>query len=36
VAFYHEAVRRGREIRDRYTFLDLAADSGGLDEPSAF
>ena len=34
--FYHEAVRRGREIRDRYTFLDLAADSGGLDDPSAF
>ena len=27
-AFYHDAVRHAREIRDRYTFLDLAADSG--------
>jgi glycerol-1-phosphate dehydrogenase [NAD(P)+] len=35
-SFYHEAVRRGREIRDRFTFLDLAADSGGLDDPSAY
>jgi len=29
--FYREAVRHAREIRNRYTFLDLAADSGGLD-----
>ena len=29
--FYHDAVRHAREIRDRYTFLDLAADSGQLD-----
>ena len=35
-SFYHEAVRRGREIRDRYTFLDLAADSGELNDPSVF
>jgi glycerol-1-phosphate dehydrogenase [NAD(P)+] len=35
-AFYQEAVRRGRQIRDRYTFLDLAADSGGLNDPSVF
>jgi glycerol-1-phosphate dehydrogenase [NAD(P)+] len=34
--FYQEAVRRGRQIRDRYTFLDLAADSGGLNDPSVF
>jgi glycerol-1-phosphate dehydrogenase [NAD(P)+] len=27
-AFYRDAVRHAREIRDRYTFLDLAADSG--------
>lgn len=31
LAFYREAVRHAREIRDRYTFLDLAADSGSLD-----
>jgi glycerol-1-phosphate dehydrogenase [NAD(P)+] len=31
-AFYREAVRHAREIRDRYTFLDLAADSGMLDD----
>ncbi len=30
-AFYREAVRHAREIRERYTFLDLAADSGRLD-----
>jgi glycerol-1-phosphate dehydrogenase [NAD(P)+] len=30
-AFYRQAVRHAREIRDRYTFLDLAADSGRLD-----
>jgi len=29
--FYREAVRHARLIRNRYTFLDLAADSGGLD-----
>ncbi|MGH6945205.1 MAG: iron-containing alcohol dehydrogenase, partial [Geminicoccaceae bacterium] len=29
--FYLEAVRHAREIRSRYTFLDLAADSGMLD-----
>jgi glycerol-1-phosphate dehydrogenase [NAD(P)+] len=29
--FYGDAVRHAREIRNRYTFLDLAADSGGLD-----
>ena len=27
-AFYRGAVQHAREIRDRYTFLDLAADSG--------
>lgn len=27
---YRDAVRHAREIRDRYTFLDLAADSGRL------
>jgi glycerol-1-phosphate dehydrogenase [NAD(P)+] len=30
-AFYRQAVRHAREIRDRYTFLDLAAESGRLD-----
>jgi glycerol-1-phosphate dehydrogenase [NAD(P)+] len=29
-AFYEEALRRCREIRNRYTFLDLAADTGRL------
>ncbi|MFQ5783356.1 MAG: sn-glycerol-1-phosphate dehydrogenase [Alphaproteobacteria bacterium] len=29
--FYRDAVRHAREIRDRYTFLDLAADGGLLD-----
>ena len=28
--FYREAVRHARQIRNRYTFLDLAADSGFL------
>ena len=28
--FYHRAVGQAREIRDRYTFLDLAGDSGRL------
>jgi glycerol-1-phosphate dehydrogenase [NAD(P)+] len=27
-AFYRDAVRHAREIRDRFTFLDLAAESG--------
>ena len=30
-SFYREAVRHAREIRDRYTFLDLAGDAGMLD-----
>ena len=30
--FYRDAVIHAREIRDRYTFLDLAADSGMLEE----
>lgn len=30
--FYADAVRHAREIRNRYTFLDLAADSGQLDD----
>jgi glycerol-1-phosphate dehydrogenase [NAD(P)+] len=30
-AFYCDAVRHAREIRDRYSFLDLAGDSGRLD-----
>jgi glycerol-1-phosphate dehydrogenase [NAD(P)+] len=30
-AFYRDAVRHAREIRDRFTFLDLAADSGLLE-----
>lgn len=28
--FYNKALLHSREIRNRYTFLDLAADSGGL------
>jgi glycerol-1-phosphate dehydrogenase [NAD(P)+] len=31
-ASYRAAVRHAREIRNRYTFLDLAADSGVLDK----
>ena len=31
-AFYRDAVRHAREIRDRYTFLDVAADSGMLEK----
>jgi glycerol-1-phosphate dehydrogenase [NAD(P)+] len=31
-SFYGTAVKRAREIRNRYTFLDLAADSKLLDE----
>ena len=30
-AFYRQAVLQAREIRDRYSFLDLAAESGRLD-----
>ena len=30
--FYRKAVRHAREIRDRYTFLDLAADAGMFDD----
>ncbi len=30
--FYRHAVRHAREIRNRYTFLDLAGDSGLLDD----
>lgn len=30
--FYREAVRHAREIRNRFTFLDLAADAGVLDD----
>ena len=29
--FYREALGRCREIRNRYTFLDLAANAGRLD-----
>ena len=29
--FFFEAVLHAREIRNRYTFLDLAADAGMLD-----
>ncbi len=34
--FYLDAVRHAREIRDRYTFLDLAADIGELDNADVF
>ena len=30
--FYRNAVRHAREMRNRYSFLDLAADSGWLDD----
>ena len=33
--FYRGAVLHAREIRDRFTFLDLAADSGLLDTVAA-
>jgi glycerol-1-phosphate dehydrogenase [NAD(P)+] len=33
--FYEEALLRCREIRNRYTFLDLAADTGGLSQMAA-
>lgn len=32
-SFYLDAVRHAREIRDRYTFLDLAGDCGMLESP---
>ena len=31
--FYGDAIRHAREIRNRYTFLDLAGDSGMLGDP---
>ncbi len=34
-AFYREAVRHGHEMRNRYSFADLACDSGILDEFAA-
>ncbi|MCH8036150.1 MAG: hypothetical protein IIC53_03390 [Proteobacteria bacterium] len=34
--FYRDAVRHAREMRNRYTFLDLAADSGWLDDGDIF
>jgi glycerol-1-phosphate dehydrogenase [NAD(P)+] len=34
-SFYRQAVLHAREIRDRYTFLDLAAESGRLDSSAA-
>ncbi len=30
--FYRDALRHAREMRNRFTFLDLAADSGWLDD----
>jgi glycerol-1-phosphate dehydrogenase [NAD(P)+] len=30
--FYREAVRGAREMRDRFSFLDIAADAGILDD----
>ena len=35
VGFYREAVRHAREIRKRYSALDLAADAGLLDQFAA-
>jgi glycerol-1-phosphate dehydrogenase [NAD(P)+] len=32
IGFYRDAVRHGHEMRDRFGFADLAADSGLLDE----
>ncbi|MBM7068687.1 sn-glycerol-1-phosphate dehydrogenase [Actibacterium sp. 188UL27-1] len=34
-AFYREAVRHGHEMRNRYSFADLACDSGILDDFAA-
>jgi len=34
-AFYREAVRHAREVRNRFTILDLAADAGLLDDLAA-
>jgi glycerol-1-phosphate dehydrogenase [NAD(P)+] len=31
-AFYREAVRHAREMRNRYSMLDLADDAGLMDE----
>jgi glycerol-1-phosphate dehydrogenase [NAD(P)+] len=31
-AFYEQAVRHAREIRNRWTFLDLAADAGAFSD----
>ena len=28
--FYHEAIRHNHEMRDRFSFVDIAADSGVL------
>jgi glycerol-1-phosphate dehydrogenase [NAD(P)+] len=33
--FFRDAVRHAREIRSRWTFLDLAADAGLLDDFAA-
>jgi glycerol-1-phosphate dehydrogenase [NAD(P)+] len=33
--FYREAVRHAREIRDRYSILDLAGDAGLLEDFAA-
>ena len=35
VDFYREAVRHGHEMRNRFSFADIACDSGILDEMSA-
>lgn len=35
VEFYREAVRHGHEIRNRFSFVDLACDAGLLDEFAA-
>jgi glycerol-1-phosphate dehydrogenase [NAD(P)+] len=34
-AFYRDAVMHAREIRDRWTFLDFAADIGALRDAAA-
>ena len=33
--FYLTAVKQAREIRNRYTFLDLASDSGKIEPVAA-
>ena len=35
VAFYREAVRHNHEMRNRFSFVDIAADAGLLDEFAA-